>query len=37
MGDEPILWALLGNTAANFEDDLELIERITTCCGRRTC
>ena len=30
MGDEPILWALLGNTAANFEDDLELIERITT-------
>ena len=30
MGDEPILWALLGNTVANFEDDLELIERITT-------
>ena len=30
MGDEPILWALLGNTAANFEDDLELIERIAT-------
>ena len=28
MGDEPILWALLGNTAANFEDDLELIERM---------
>ena len=30
MGEEPILWALLGNTAANFEDDLELIERIGT-------
>ena len=28
MGDEPILWGLLGNTAANFEDDLELIERL---------
>ena len=28
MGDEPILWGLLGNTAANFEDDFELIERL---------
>ena len=30
MGDEPILWGLLGNTVANFEDDLELVERIAT-------
>jgi L-histidine N-alpha-methyltransferase len=30
MGDEPILWGLLGNTAANFEDDLELVERLST-------
>lgn len=28
MGEEPILWGLLGNTAANFEDDFELIERL---------
>lgn len=28
MGDEPILWGLLGNTAANDDDDFELIERL---------
>jgi uncharacterized SAM-dependent methyltransferase len=30
MDDEPIIWGLLGNTAANFEDDFELIERLAT-------
>jgi L-histidine Nalpha-methyltransferase len=30
IGDEPILWGLLGNTAANFEDDIELIDRLTS-------
>jgi L-histidine N-alpha-methyltransferase len=30
IGDEPILWGLLGNTMANFEDDLELVERLTS-------
>ena len=30
IGDEPILWGLLGNTAANFEDDLELIAHLRT-------
>jgi L-histidine Nalpha-methyltransferase len=30
IGDEPILWGLLGNTAANFEDDIELIGRLTS-------
>ena len=30
MGQEPILWGLLGNTIANFENDLELVERLAT-------
>jgi L-histidine Nalpha-methyltransferase len=30
MDDEPIIWGLLGNTAANFEDDFELIRRLAT-------
>jgi L-histidine N-alpha-methyltransferase len=30
MGDEPILWGLLGNTMANFEDDIELVERLAS-------
>ena len=35
MGDRPILWGLL-DTAANFEDDFELIER-PPCSGHGTC
>jgi L-histidine Nalpha-methyltransferase len=29
LDDEPVLFSLLGNTAANFEDDIELIARLT--------
>jgi L-histidine Nalpha-methyltransferase len=29
LGDEPALFSLLGNTAANFEDDVELIGRLS--------
>lgn len=28
VGDEPVIFSLLGNTMANFDDDLELIERL---------
>jgi uncharacterized SAM-dependent methyltransferase len=29
VGDEPILFSLLGNTLANFEDDVELLRTLT--------
>ena len=29
VGDESVLFSLLGNTAANFEDDVELIARLS--------
>jgi hypothetical protein len=29
VGDEPILYSLLGNTMANFEDDMVLLGRLT--------
>ncbi|MGF7239044.1 MAG: L-histidine N(alpha)-methyltransferase [Frankia sp.] len=28
-GDEPVLFSLLGNTMANFEDDIALVERLS--------
>jgi L-histidine N-alpha-methyltransferase len=30
VGDEPILYSLLGNTMANFENDVELLGTLTT-------
>lgn len=29
MADEPVLFSMLGNTAANFSDDVELVQRLT--------
>lgn len=29
IGDEPVLFSMLGNTIANFEDDIDLIGRLT--------
>ena len=28
IGEEPVLFSLLGNTMANFEDDVEPVERL---------
>lgn len=30
VGDEPVLYSLLGNTLANFDDDLELLRTLTS-------
>ncbi|MGY0004023.1 L-histidine N(alpha)-methyltransferase [Micromonospora sp. I033] len=29
MGDEPVLFSLLGNTMANFDEDVDLVERLS--------
>ncbi|MBY8849945.1 hypothetical protein K7G98_16375 [Saccharothrix sp. MB29] len=37
VGDEPVLYSLLGNTMANFDHDAELLAGLTGWSGRRTC